>query len=263
MPRRRRQYSPDGYSDASVASSLYAAPPTDRSPSPPPRWPPLSDRTVAPEPPKLRADDRALSAEQATRLMLRKWDAMDEAVEEKSAVEGGRGGRRGRKGRASSMPTPRPDGRRMSRVREWELWRREGEAIRLAQVEMERRLDEEKEEHQREAARLEVEQLAREERSKSKVATRKATPRFVVSSPSSSDEEDGSDWNSTGRRSATTSMASTGSPPPSLRDSDEAEEPKERSRRKRELRRPDEEDARASRRRRRQTETRKRSLCLR
>ncbi|GAA6011523.1 hypothetical protein JCM10207_002648 [Rhodosporidiobolus poonsookiae] len=210
-PRRPRPYS---------SASHYAQPRRPRSPSPPRRPPP---RTFVSEPPPLHVDG-LLSAEEATRIMLQKFDIMDEQQARLAGYDDdsrGRLGGRRKKERARSVPLfDAPQRRRMSRVREYELWEPEREAIREAQVEMERRLDEEKVEHEREAARLEMEAMGQADfafeatTATKKVGNRKATPRFVVSGPlDGCDAGDETDWFS-GRRSTSTSLASRGSPPP-------------------------------------------------
>ncbi|TNY20208.1 hypothetical protein DMC30DRAFT_266302 [Rhodotorula diobovata] len=230
MPRRQC-HEPVFDSDDSPTSSLYASPPSarrcSRSPVSPTRRPPR--HTLITEPPHLHVRE-TLSAEAATRLMLEKWDLMDALSTGDAAADTDRRGRR-RKGRPSSLPSQGQ--RRVSRVREYELWHPERERIRLAQVEMERRADEEAE-----AARVDVAQAEEEAQraaddpvvKNKKVRDRKATPRLVVSAPVS-DEDSEEDWRSTGRRSATTSMASTGSPRPRFDDSDSDEPSKATQRR--------------------------------
>ncbi|BGP43327.1 hypothetical protein JCM10450v2_007478 [Rhodotorula kratochvilovae] len=189
MPRRRH-YDPVFDSDGSPTSSLYASPPSTRrsaSPLPPPRRP--SPHTFISEPPRLHVRE-TLSADAATRLMLEKWDLMDSLAAREA--DDPRGRRERRKSRASSMPSgPR---RRVSRVREYEMWQPERERIRLAQVEMERRADEEKEE----AQFVEAELVVKEAVAVKKVRDRKATPALVISRPVS-DNEDEDDWRSTGK----------------------------------------------------------------
>ncbi|GAA6062799.1 hypothetical protein JCM10212_006160 [Sporobolomyces blumeae] len=115
-------------------------------------------------------DDEYLSADAATRLMLEKWDRLDDLdqLEERLPLSNepptryGRGRSRA-PNRANSVPTggtgqdPGPGHdpqRKRSRVREWERWKPEMERIRLAQVEMEKRLDDEAREHQEASIRL-------------------------------------------------------------------------------------------------------------
>ncbi|GAA5838986.1 hypothetical protein JCM11251_007846 [Rhodosporidiobolus azoricus] len=218
MPRSSHRYSPPAYSNDRYTPVSH--------PSSPPSRP--SPRSIVSDPPKLHVRE-TLSAEAATRLMLEKWDILDQQAREEGGKDNDLYHRSRTKNRSSSVPSsairPEPH-RRMSRVREYELWKKEGEAIRLAQVRMEEQLDREKEEHQLAEAERWIQDVkwsddegfASEKRQK-KVTSRKATPRFVVSAPASGDEdEDEADWRSTGRRSATTSMASTGSPPPKLDD---------------------------------------------
>ncbi|GAA5846679.1 hypothetical protein JCM9279_003407 [Rhodotorula babjevae] len=207
MPRRRRssyEHGPELDSAASLASPQHASRRSTRDGSnplgPPPR-PPQVDRRPSPhtfvsEPPRLHVR-KTLSAEAATRLMLEKWDLMDEAVVEHER-EGRRGRRRG--GRSSSVPS-RGD-------RTVEMERREDEAkarVELAEVQAQQQ------------QQVVVDEPVVERK---KVRDRKATPRIVVTAPVSDNDDD--EWRSSGRRSATTSMASTGSSPPLLDDLGEA-----------------------------------------
>ncbi|GAA6046839.1 hypothetical protein JCM3770_005669 [Rhodotorula araucariae] len=199
MPRSRH-YTTVFDSDASPTSSLYAAAPstTRRSASPPSSVRRPSPHAFACALPRLHVHE-PLSAAAATRLMLTKWDLMDAARREDED-------RRSRRGRTRSVPTAAL--RSLSRVKEYELWQPERERIRLAQVEMERRADKEKE-PQLVQAELDTDRAG--------VQDRGATPGVVVSALPNDDD---GDWRSTGRKSATTSMASMGSPPPQLDDSD-------------------------------------------
>ncbi|GAA5916183.1 hypothetical protein JCM5296_003957 [Sporobolomyces johnsonii] len=232
MPRSRthQHRSLSNYSDDSDSSRLDASPPSTFRSSPPrlPRPPP---RGSVSSPPRFDVPDTAyLSADDATRLMLEKWDAMDElAVREQERQEGDessnppeprRGGRRARAARACSMPTPRPDQQsrtRRSRVSEYEMWEPERERIRLAQVEMERQLEAEASQAAREI--VETEEKVQCDHTLGvtiKVKDRKATPGFVVVEGSNCDLDE---WRSSGCESVATSLASTsGSTPPPVDD---------------------------------------------
>ncbi|KAL7336919.1 hypothetical protein BJY59DRAFT_404344 [Rhodotorula toruloides] len=179
-------------------------------PLPRPRSSPLFD------PPRL--DVRApLSAEAATRLMLEKWDLMDDLAERRASRSSSRSSSarsRQPKGRSSSLPPFEHERRRrISRVEEYERWKPERERIRLAQVEMERRLDEEKLEAQLVRHDERSESVASRSRSaRSKVRQRKATPAVLGTAISSEEEQDDVASRRRGRLSALSLTASRGSP---------------------------------------------------
>ncbi|GAA5955762.1 hypothetical protein JCM3765_001843 [Sporobolomyces pararoseus] len=134
-------------------------------------------------------DEDYLSADAATRIMMEKWDLLDSTISPPPPSES-RGQRRTT--RSNSMPTAGM-GRRKSRVSEWEEWKPEMERIRLAQVEMEQKLEEEAKAHQlasmekdRGVKARQIEQ-DRPEKGKKKLMERKSTPRY--SNPRR-DEED-------------------------------------------------------------------------
>lgn len=189
------------------------------------RSPPLPRPRSSPlfEPPRL--DVRAtLSAEAATRLMLEKWDLMDDLAERAASRTSSRSSSarsRQPKGRPSSLPPFEHERRRrISRVEEYERWKPERERIRLAQVEMERRLDEEKLEAQlvRHDERS-VSVMSRPRSARSKVRERKATPAVLGTAISSEEEEEDVARRRRGRLSAVSSTASRGSPVSNWRES--------------------------------------------
>ncbi|GAA5903025.1 uncharacterized protein JCM6883_002668 [Sporobolomyces salmoneus] len=134
-------------------------------------------------------DEEYLSADEATRIMMQKWDLLDSTVSPPPDRTSSRDGQRRQPIRSSSAPSTAPTagtGRRKSRVREWEKWKPEMERIRLAQVEMEKRMEEEAREHQlasmrgdgteEESYRDEAEERAG--KGKKKLRERKSTPRY-------------------------------------------------------------------------------------
>ena len=197
---RRDESSPDSYLSRQTRARNYP----DRNP----RSPPLDHLLHSPAldyiPPSRSAasrharhetpkEDDPLSADAATRIMLEKWDLLDK---EQSSTS-----QRGRRAptRSNSMPST---GRRKSRVREWEEWKPEMERIRVAQVEMERKLEEEAKEHQlasmekdrRDEARSRREDEVEEKRKKA-IRNRKNTPRYK-----STEAEEDSDYDGDSRR---------------------------------------------------------------
>lgn len=178
--------------------------------------------------------------------MLEKWDLMDDIAERQASRSSSRASSarcRQAKGRPSSLPPFEHDRRRrVSRVEEYERWKPKGEMIRLAQVEMERRLDEEKREaelvgHEDRTASF----LSRPTSARSKVRGRTATP-AVRNSAVSREEEDFA-RRRRGRLSALSSTASRGSP---MFTDEETRDQDRRQRRQRETR--DEKRSRWSRR---------------
>ncbi|GAA5881576.1 hypothetical protein JCM16303_005493 [Sporobolomyces ruberrimus] len=166
-----------------------------RADSPPPRdLPPRRSLPIRPQtssPPSLdyippsrsrgrherRDSEEYLSADAATRIMMQKWDLLDSTYPSSSS----RRGRHEKTTRSNSVPPIGGMGRRKSRVKEWEEWKGESERIRIAQVETERRLDEEAKERQLES--IEREESIEEEKvggegKKKKLRERKSTPRY-------------------------------------------------------------------------------------
>ncbi|GAA5988108.1 hypothetical protein JCM5350_003939 [Sporobolomyces pararoseus] len=167
---RRRTHQAEGSRDESPPST-YLPPrrslpiqPRSRSPAPLDFIPPSrsgSRQTRSRVPPSAE-DEEYLSADEATRRMLEKWDLLD-----------------------STVSSPSRTGRRKSRVREWEEWKPEMERIRMAQVEMEQKLEEEAKAHQlasmekdRGDKEREKDQDRFEKGKKKKLRERKSTPRY-------------------------------------------------------------------------------------
>lgn len=135
-------------------------------------------------------DEEYLSADEATRRMLEKWDFLDSNRQSASSNDRPPGRDRDRRQptRSSSVPSA-GTGRRKSRVREWEQWRPEMERIRLAQVEMERRLDEEAQAHQLASVEGDRRESERSRTEQKKVRERKSTPRYPAARGTLSDAD--------------------------------------------------------------------------
>ncbi|GAA5843651.1 hypothetical protein JCM5353_004916 [Sporobolomyces roseus] len=226
MPRRPAQRSQSMYRrDESSPDSYFSRQPPARHPNSYPRSAPLdrSSRSLpldrSPKSPPLDyippsrsasrsvrygtpEEDDPLSADAATRIMLEKWDLLDK---EHSPTP-----QRGRRAptRSNSVPSM---GRRKSRVREWEDWKPEMERIRLAQVEMERKLEEEAKAHQ--LASMEKDRQheesskgpGEEARRKKAIRNRKSTPCHK----SAEAEEESQFYGDGGRASVISRCAST------------------------------------------------------
>ncbi|GAA6008427.1 hypothetical protein JCM11491_004472 [Sporobolomyces phaffii] len=153
--------------------------------------------------------DEFLSADAATRVMLEKWDLLDstDSPRPPRATEP-EGARRRRPIRSSSVPSS-GFGRRKSRVREWEEWKPEMERIRLAQVEMERKLEQEAKAHQMASMggpKTESGQTKQAEPDEPKRARdRKPTPRY----PRLEDSDECADSHATMRLSPLSAAEST------------------------------------------------------